>query len=74
MQEPALSENLRNARKAAGLTQQALADKSGKSIRTVQLIESGDGGSTLSTVHALATALGISASELLSPTDAKAAS
>ena len=74
MQELALSENLRTARKQAGLTQQALADKSGKSIRTIQLIEGGDGRSTLATVHALASALGISASDLLSPTVDRAAS
>lgn len=35
-------ENLRKARKAAGLTQQAMADKLGISLRYYQQIEAGD--------------------------------
>lgn len=34
--------NLQNARKVAGLTQQAMADKLGLSLRYYQQIESGD--------------------------------
>lgn len=37
-----MRENLKNARKAAGLTQQAIADKLGISLRYYQQIEAGD--------------------------------
>lgn len=37
-----MRENLKAARKAAGLTQQAMADKLGISIRYYQQIEAGD--------------------------------
>ncbi|OLR66892.1 helix-turn-helix transcriptional regulator [Intestinimonas butyriciproducens] len=37
-----MRENLRKARKAAGLTQQAMADKLGISLRYYQQIEAGD--------------------------------
>ena len=37
-----MRENLKNARKAAGLTQQAMADKLGISLRYYQQIEAGD--------------------------------
>lgn len=36
-----MRENLKNARKAAGLTQQAMADKLGISLRYYQQIEAG---------------------------------
>lgn len=37
-----MRDNLKQARKAAGLTQQAMADKLGISLRYYQQIESGD--------------------------------
>lgn len=37
-----MRENLKQARKAAGLTQQAMADKPGISLRYYQQIEAGD--------------------------------
>lgn len=37
-----MRENLKKARKAAGLTQQAIADKLGISLRYYQQIEAGD--------------------------------
>lgn len=37
-----MRENLRNARKAKGMTQQAMADKLGISLRYYQQIEAGD--------------------------------
>lgn len=37
-----MRENLKNARKAAGLTQQQMADKLGISLRYYQQIEAGD--------------------------------
>lgn len=37
-----MRENLKQARKAAGLTQQAMADKLGISLRYYQQIEAGD--------------------------------
>lgn len=66
MQEPSLAENLRSRRQAAGLSQTALAKRSGISLRTVQLIEAGE-GTTVSTVYALASALETTAGDLLDP-------
>ncbi len=40
--EHTMRENLKSARKAAGLTQQAMADKLGISLRYYQQIEAGD--------------------------------
>lgn len=69
MQEPSLAENLRSRRQSAGLSQTALAKRSGISLRTVQLIEAGE-GTTVSTVYALATALDVTAGDLLDPSPA----
>ena len=46
-------ENLRNARKAAGMTQQQVADKLGVSYRQYQRIESGSAYGTIETWDAL---------------------
>lgn len=75
MQESALGKNLRTLRLASDLTQQALATRSGVSIRTLQDIEKGR-GTTVATVYALATALGVAPGDLLghSPTPTEAAS
>lgn len=73
MQESALGENLRKHRLASGDTQQSLASRSGVSLRTIQDVEKGK-GTTVSTVYALASALGLPAGDLLdpSPTDGEA--
>ena len=70
MQDSALGKNLRTQRLAAGKTQTALATAAGVSLRTVQEIEAGK-GTTVSTVIALADALGLSPGSLLdaTPTD-----
>jgi transcriptional regulator with XRE-family HTH domain len=73
MQIPALAGNLRKQRSAAGLTQVALAKKSGVSLRTVQQVEGGE-GTTVSTVYALASALGVPAGLLLDPSPTEAVS
>ena len=69
MQDSALGENLRSLRLAASLTQQSLAATSGVSLRTIQDVEKGK-GTTVSTVYALADALGVPAGELLDPSPA----
>lgn len=66
MQDSALGENLRSQRLAAGLTQVALAKRSGVSLRTLQDVEKGK-GTTVSTVYSLADALDLAAGDLLDP-------
>ena len=51
--------NLQVARKAAGLTQQALADKLGISLRYYQRIESGESGGSFGVWDALEDLLGV---------------
>lgn len=51
------------------MTQQALAAKSGVSLRTLQDVEKGK-GTTVSTVYALADALDVPAGALLDPSPA----
>lgn len=60
-----LAANLVTAREAAGFTQTELAVKAGSSRATVAQIESGRGDPRLSTLSALATALGVNTSILL---------
>ena len=60
--------SLKSARKAAKLTQQDLADKSGVNIRQIQRIESGEadiGNVTLSNAVKLADAMGIDVRDLI---------
>ncbi|MEV7360375.1 helix-turn-helix transcriptional regulator [Kitasatospora sp. NPDC091276] len=58
-----LSENVRKYRRAAGWSQQQLADESGLSIGTVRKIEQG-GEVRTDTLHTLARALGVATSAL----------
>jgi DNA-binding XRE family transcriptional regulator len=51
--------SLRRARKAAGITQETLADLIGTSTRTVHAIETGTGNPSLQTVAAAANAVGL---------------
>ncbi len=55
----ALGANLALAREAAGLTQGDLAEKAGTSRATIAQIESGEGDPRLSTLGAIADALGV---------------
>ena len=57
--------NLRRARQAAGLSQEALADKADLHRNTIPLLENDKREPRLSTILALARALGIDPSELL---------
>jgi transcriptional regulator with XRE-family HTH domain len=57
--------NLRRARRAAGLAQEALADKADLHRNTIPLLENDRREPRLSTILALARALGIDPSELL---------
>lgn len=50
---------IRRARKAAGITQETLADLIGTSTRTIHAIETGTGNPSLLTVTAAANAVGL---------------
>lgn len=56
---------LRDARKAAGLTQEELADRAGLSVRFVSLLETGARQPSLSALSALSVGLGIAMSEMM---------
>lgn len=60
IRKSSLARNLLVARKAAGLTQEQLSERSGYSRLTVVNLENGQGEPRLSTITDLATALGIS--------------
>lgn len=65
---------IKDLRKAAGLTQQKLADKSGLNIRQIQKIESGEidpGNMTARNIFALADALSVDARSLITPNPAE---
>jgi transcriptional regulator with XRE-family HTH domain len=62
--------NVRHLRAAAGLSQSALADLSGISRRMIVGIESGEANVSLSTLDRLATALGVSFSQIVRSPDA----
>ncbi|MCW2984107.1 MAG: helix-turn-helix domain protein [Conexibacter sp.] len=57
--------NLRRAREARGLTQEAVGDLAGMTQSQYARIERGDVDPTIKTLKRLATALGIAASDLL---------
>lgn len=59
-----LGEKLKQARIAKGLTQEQVAGNR-MAVRTLQRLEDGDGNPTLSTLHELATALGVRVTDLL---------
>ena len=62
-----VADNLRRARTAKGLSQQALADRSGVSRRMILSIENEGANISLSSLDRLAAALGISLTELIRP-------
>lgn len=62
-----LGKNLEFLRKSRGLTQSKLANASGIPRTTLSYIESGQGNPTLKILSTLASALGVSIEELLSP-------
>src|SRR3954470_12116339 len=62
-----LGKNLEFLRKSRGLTQDKLATASGIPRTTLSYIESGIGNPSLKILATLATALGVSIEELLSP-------
>lgn len=57
---------VRNARKAAGLTQEGLADRSGLDRSYIGGVERGQRNPTLSVIERIAAGLGISVAELFS--------
>lgn len=61
----ALGKNLRQARERAGLTQEAVAERSGVHPTEVSRIEAGKRDPRIATVVALADAVGVSVSDLL---------
>lgn len=60
-----IASNIRNLRKAKGLTQAALAAKSGVSNRVLQDIEGGHANPTVDTIEAIADTLGVSVPEIM---------
>ena len=54
-----MRENLKKARRAAGMTQQAMADRLGISLRYYQRIESGESGGAFEVWDALEDLLGV---------------
>lgn len=63
--QQALGRNLRQARKRAELTQEAVAERSGVHPTEVSRIEAGKRDPRVATVAALAEAVGVSVSDLL---------
>ncbi|MGW5673926.1 helix-turn-helix domain-containing protein [Streptomyces sp. NPDC003860] len=62
-----LAENLRRYRRARGLSQEQLAHRAGLSVGPVRRIEQGDDRVRMETLHALARALGVKTSALMTP-------
>lgn len=69
----AFGDVLREARNHAGLSQDALAATSEISRPTIARVESGNHSLSLDRLWALAAALGVSASEIIARTEARAA-
>lgn len=62
------AQSIRSARKAAGLTQAALAEKAGVNIRQIQKVESGEaapGNMTARNLLSIADALGVDVRDLI---------
>jgi transcriptional regulator with XRE-family HTH domain len=64
-----LGERVRELRRAAGLTQEALADRCGLHVTYIAGIESGRRNPSLNSITALARGLAVSASKLLEGVD-----
>lgn len=62
-----VSTNLRHARQAAGLSQEALAQASGVSRRMLVGLEKGDANVSLATLDRIARSLGVTFAELVRP-------
>ena len=62
-----VGENTARIRKEKGLTQEALAEKSGLSQQYISGLENGQRNPTIVTLFELASALGVSHVELLTP-------
>ena len=57
--------NIKAARKEAGLSQSELAQKIGKSLRTVQGYESGETEPSITMIHEIAKALGVTSTSIM---------
>jgi XRE family transcriptional regulator, aerobic/anaerobic benzoate catabolism transcriptional regulator len=68
-----LGETLRTLRARRGMTRKALAEQSGVSERYIAQMEAGSGNASLLVARALATALGVSITQLLAPLEAEQA-
>lgn len=69
VQDLPLGTVLREARQRAGLSQQALAHGAGLSLRTITRIEAGGVDCTVATLTKIAGVLGVTVTDLLTPTD-----
>lgn len=71
MIERRLGRRIAELRKARGLTQQALAEKTGYSVEFVSLVERGINAPSVSGCANVADALGVSVAELFTFTEAR---
>lgn len=62
--QPALGKAVRQLREKRDLTQEALAEKTGITVRSLSQIETGNANPTWATVGDIAAALGVSISQL----------
>ncbi|HVQ58782.1 MAG TPA: helix-turn-helix transcriptional regulator [Solirubrobacterales bacterium] len=62
--QPALGKAVRQLRERRDLTQEALAEKAGITVRSLSQIETGNANPTWATVRDIAAALGVSISQL----------
>mgnify|MGYP001609479723 CR=1 FL=1 len=58
--------NIRRLRQGAGLSQQKLADRTGKSLRYINYLENNDSNVTIEVLQQLAKGIGVSVSALVS--------
>jgi transcriptional regulator with XRE-family HTH domain len=68
---PAVGVRVRELREAQGLSLRALSDRCGLSINAISLIERGRSSPTVSSLHALAAALGVPIVDLFQAADAR---
>lgn len=69
----AFAHNLRRVREAAGLSQEALADRAGLHRTYVSSVERGERNISIDNVHRLAAALGVTPQTLLATPEAREA-
>jgi transcriptional regulator with XRE-family HTH domain len=67
--EPRVGERIRSLREQAGFSLRSLSERCGLSVNAISLIERGENSPTVSSLHRLATALGVSLMDLFRDED-----